>query len=57
MEKEKYKYSVGDKVRLIDYHEDNRPTTILGLIESSCVLEESRGGYYNWNLGDIELAD
>jgi hypothetical protein len=50
-------YYVGQLVRLIPYHKDNRVTTIRAVGPESCVLEEPRGpssGYYIWNYADIE---
>lgn len=47
-------YKAGDIVRLVSSHADRRPAKIAAIYAQSCILEEQRGGYYSWNLGDIE---
>lgn len=44
----------GDLVKLINYHKDNRPAIVDHIKGESVVLKESRGGYFIWNIFDVE---
>lgn len=50
-------YKVGDCVRLTPYHEDNRPTVVEYTRGTSVILKASRGGYFCWNVADIESCE
>lgn len=47
----------GSMVRLVNFHKDRRLTRVLSMHPSgtAVVLTEARGGYFHWNIGDIEL--